>query len=114
MCINSKLYYVPINVQGEQKYIPCYGLGEIATAIKPPEEKSYTKMCTKFRISPSEARRHKKIDLLISMIQQKLFPDKKVSIEHISLCKGSLGKVFGGNDSDLDFTLREKLFLATI
>ena len=102
--ISSKLYIVPILVEGKVKEIPCYGLETISSVSLPPVKESYYKMCAKFGVAPNNVKRPSSIDLLISMRQNDIHPSKSKSIGKMVLYDGPLGKVFGGCDPDLDFS----------
>ena len=102
--VSTKVYRVPILVEGKRIEILCYGLDTISSVISPPDRESYRKLCEKFGVTPNFVRRPNSIDLLISMRQNNLHPNKSKSIGNMTLYVGPLGKVFGGCDPELDFT----------
>ena len=99
----TKVYMVPIMANNKKYEFPCYGMDEISSVASPPEKKSYEKICNKFGVKPSQLRRPTSIDLLISMRQNFLHPEPAKTIDRLILYDGPLGKVFGGQDPDLDF-----------
>ena len=74
--VQSKVYTVPILVKGKVHEIDCYGLDVISSVAPPPEKKSYAAMCAKFDVSPEQVKRPSKVDLLISMWDNCIHPDK--------------------------------------
>ena len=102
--LSTKVYKIPILFEGKRIKIPCYGLDTISSVIAPPDKESYRKLCEKFGVTPNFVRRPNSIDLLISMRQNDLHPNKSKSIGKMTLYVGPLGKVFGGCDPELEFT----------
>ena len=72
--IETKVYDVPLMVNGQIYEIQCYGLDVIASVAAPPEKESYAKMCAKFGVKPKQVVRPKSIDLLISMEDNVIHP----------------------------------------
>ena len=99
----TKVYMVPIMVGKEKYEFACYGMDEISTVAPPPERSSYERVCSKFGVNPKQMKRPESIDLLISMRQNFLHPEPVKTVDRLILYDGPLGKVFGGQDSDLDF-----------
>ena len=100
----TKLYMVPIIVGEVRHEIPCYGMDQISSVAAPPEKESYHKLCSKFKVEPSQMRRPRTIDLLLSMRQNHLHPQPVRTKDCITLYEGKLGKVFGGSDPGLVFS----------
>ena len=61
------------------------------------------KVCSKFGVNIKQMTRPESIDLLISMRQNILHPTPVKTIDRLILYDGPLGKVFGGQDPDLEF-----------
>ena len=102
---DSKLYKVPVlDASGEVHVLDCYGMEKIASPEELPESESYSELCHKFSINPNQVKRPNKIDLLISLRDNLLLPEKKKSIGKMSLYSGPLGLVFGGCDPELKFS----------
>ena len=102
--IETKVYDVPIMVSGKVYEIPCYGLDVIASVAAPPERESYAKMCAKYGVKPKQVVRPNSIDILISMDDNVIHPKPVKTIGKMILYEGALGKVFGGQDPELEFT----------
>ena len=102
--IETKVYEVPIMVNGKVYEIPCYGLDVIASVAAPPEKESYAKMCAKYGVKPKQVARPNSIDILISMDDNVIHPKPVKTIGKMILYEGPLGKVFGGQDPELEFT----------
>ena len=102
--IETKVYDVPLMVNGQMYVIQCYGLDVIASVAAPPDKESYAKMCAKFGIKPKQVVRPKSIDLLISMEDNVIHPKPVKTIGKTILYDGPLGKVFGGQDPELQFS----------
>ena len=101
----TKLYTVPIyDKYGVRHELPCYGMETISSVAPPPETRSYKNLCKKFGIKPHEVKRPKSIDILISMRQNHLHPEKVKTVGEMFLYDGRMGKVFGGKDPKLRFT----------
>ena len=79
-------------------------MDKISSVASPPEKSSYDKICKKFGVKPNQMRRPMSIDLLISMRQNFLHPEPVKTINRLILYDGPLGKVFGGQDKDLEFS----------
>ena len=93
----TKLYTVPIyDKYGVRHELPCYGMETISSVAPPPETRSYKNLCRKFGINPNEVKRPKSIDILISMRQNHLHPEKVKTVGEMFLYDGRMGKVFGG------------------
>ena len=102
--IESKIYQVPIVIQGQRYEFPCYGLDVICSVADPPERESYAKLCKSFEVNPKQVARPRSIDVLISMRQNVYHPIPVKTIGNMILYDGPLGKVFGGIDDDLALT----------
>ena len=99
--ISTKLYTVTVlDIKGNRHHYACYGLDKIATADIPDFD-SYRQICSEFRVNPSEVRKPKTIDLLISLRASADHPTKVKSIGDMSLYQGVYGKVFGGTAAEL-------------
>ena len=81
----------------------CYGVEEITTPEDLPDPAGYNAICRNFGVLPSDVRRPKYIDLMISMRDGEDLPVKIKSIEKITLFENCFGKTFGGWDSNLEF-----------
>ena len=105
----TRLYTVPvIDKEGYICEYQCFGLETIATADVPTTE-SYTKICDKFGLKPTEVIKPKEIDLLISA---RSIGDHPVPIEsygHLILYNGKFGKVISGTNSDLKFRTNKSI-----
>ena len=77
--VDSYVYQVPIkDKNGRVHVLECYGMDVIATPADPPDSESYSKLCSKFGVSPKEVQRPKFIDLLISMRENYLLADTRL------------------------------------
>ena len=99
----TKLYKVPIMVNGSVQIIPCYGIDTITSDVSPPEPGSYNKLCQMFNIKTRNVRRPTSIDLLLSMRQNYLHPTPIKTIGNMRLYDGPLGMVLGGSNKNLKF-----------
>ena len=53
--VDSYVYQVPIeDKNGKVHVLECYGMDVIATPADPPNSESYSKLCSKFGVSPKE------------------------------------------------------------
>ena len=97
--VTTNVYSVPIKDKyGVIHNVECYGLDQIAPHSPTPDPKSYNQLCSKFGISSDKLRRPSQIDLLISLDNIQLQPDKMRCIENMALFDGPLGLVLGGSD----------------
>ena len=101
----TKLYKVPIMVNGSMQIIPCYGIETITSDVSPPEPGSYNTLCQMFNIKTKNVRRPTSIDLLLSMRQNHLHPSPIKTIGNMRLYDGPLGMVLGGGNKNLKITL---------
>ena len=99
----TKLYKVPIMVNGSMQIIPCYGIETITSDVSPPEPGSYNTLCQMFNIKTRNVRRPTSIDLLLSMRQNHLHPSPIKTIGNMRLYDGPLGIVLGGSNKILKF-----------
>ena len=99
----TKLYKVPIMVNGSMQIIPCYGIETITSDVSPPEPGSYNTLCQMFNIKTRNVRRPISIDLLLSMRQNHLHPSPIKTIGNMRLYDGPLGMVLGGSNKNLEF-----------
>ena len=82
----TKIYQVPVfDEDGERIDIPCFGMDKISSVAPPPESASYKTLCDKFGIQPSQVRRPKSIDLLLSMRQNFLHPAPIATVDGVTL-----------------------------
>ena len=101
--IETKVYDVPIMVNGQVYEISCYGLDVIASVAAPPEKESYAKMCARYGVKSKQVVRPSSIDILI-LDDNVIHPKPVKTIGKMILYEGPLGKVFGGQDPELEFT----------
>ena len=111
----TKLYDVPVlDMKGTSSIFQCYGLDVISSAADPPDKLSYQELCGKFGIDMEEVRKPKNIDLLISMRRNPHHPRPVKTIGNMTLYEGAFGKVFGGSDKNLMFTLHKTSYPARV
>ena len=112
--VESNLYRVPIRDRHNNVHsILCYGLDKIANAAKKPDKLSYNKLCNMLGVRPEEVERPEHIDLLISMRESNLQPDKVRSVGKVTLFGGLLGSVIGGESIGSNIESHEQCFLTT-
>ena len=112
--VDSQVYLVPVKaVDGRVHVLECYGVDLIAKQSKLPDAKSYDLLCKKFNITPWKVRRPKRIDLLISMRESHLMPDKVKTLGKLTLHMSPFGATFGGSDPKLKFGTHQKTFKST-
>ena len=61
-------------------------------------------MCARYGVKPKQVVRPSSIDILISMDDNVIYPKSVKTIGKMILYEGPLGKVFGGQDPELEFT----------
>ena len=111
----TKLYDVPVlDMKGTSSIFQCYGLDVISSAADPPDKLSYQELFGKFGIGMEEVRKPKNIDLLISMRRNPHHPKPVKTIGNMTLYEGAFGKVFGGSDKNLMFTLHKTSYPARV
>ena len=76
---------------------------EITTPEDLQDIRGYRSLCSKFGVIPTEVRRPKYIDILISMRESASHPVKVKSVGNMTLYENSFGKTFGEWDMDLRF-----------
>ena len=76
----------------------------ISSITAPPENIFYNAMCEQFGVKPQEVRRLSRIDLLVSICDNSIHPQKHQTLGKMTLYDGPLGKVFGGSWSSLKFS----------
>ena len=112
--VDSKVYLVDVKEDnGKVTVLECYGVDLIAKDTNLPDAEAYAALCRKFGISPGKVRRPEKIDLLISMRESHLMPDKVKTLGKLTLHSSPFGATFGGSDPGLRFGTYQKTFKST-
>ena len=72
--METKVYLVPLIIDGQIHEFLCYSLDDIYCVADLPKKESYGELCKSFGIKQSEVIQPKRIYLLISMRQNLLHP----------------------------------------
>ena len=84
--VSTKEYQVPIvNKYKTTHYFPCYRRDIITSDNNLPDSESYNEMCKEFRITPNQVIRPKKIEFVILMRGQHLYPNPIKRIKGMKL-----------------------------
>ena len=99
--ISTTIYTVTVfDLKVRKHDYQCYGLVKIASAdVQDPH--SYRKIFSQWGLKPSDVKKPRNIDLLISLRAAAQHPNKVMNIGHMTLYDGIFGKVLGGTDPDL-------------
>ena len=75
--MESKVDEVPVKEDNDKTHIQeCFGVNVISRPVGLPDTRSYTAICRQFNVPPAKMERPRRIDLLISMRENHLLPEK--------------------------------------
>ena len=112
--VDSTVYLVAVKAEnGRVHNLECYGVDLIAKNPALPDAEAYGALCKMFDVAKGKVRRPEKIDLLISMRESHLMPDKVKTLGKLTLHSSPFGATFGGSDPSLKFGNHQKTFKST-
>ena len=80
--MESKVYEVPVREDNNKIHVlECYGVNVISRPVGLPDTKSYEAICKQFNVPAGKVKRPRRIDLLISMRESQLLPEKVKSLK---------------------------------